>query len=677
MVDGIPEGLSTESRGVDAPQVTDRALLHLVITGVITWQEAKSITEWSQPGDSLEILLGYVAGEMDIAPREIADALVGSGVDVKPEEIEVMKRGYMAQIRELDQTGRSWTQGIANLAGIVDDTMSSVAGVFDDGAPAGWGLKGFDDPRDPVEVIVAKRDAEEDVLAFIDQLLDAGAITESKARKLRTITTGDRSDRIEEVYNELWRAGTPEEQKALQREFNAEGEAGVLDPYELAKDRDLAGMRSRMARRPTPVEIQADMAAPESQMIDSTDLITGQFEPGDPTNLEGNLSFYGDMQKDGIGIEPIDMPTPRARARYINADFIVDPSTGQAYSEEEWALIKSGDKIAVARYEASKIIAPAIVEILNRPHFSQQIQWDKRTVNYQDRDGTWQTREVDTYEMGGPGGSGDLGGPGPIQIPVEDFGGVRSPSPTNPWETESFDYREGDGYAQWMSMTNRERSANVKLMHSSGLITDEQYEEMGTHNSANLAGVSGYPVSGLTFDMNAMALYEQATSYSAQFQTTPGESIMILGEMKRDNQARTTRSYGGGGAAPKYSVPASLRTIPDYKSLAQESKGIFRQSMGRDLEDWELSILADQLKEDYSTRNDQMIVAHRAAWEDAVAGGSTEVDYSDVTDPTSALEFDIEERYAGELDRQERVQDRAMNRRILMDSISIGQRMIP
>ena len=656
MVDGI----SNEQRGVSPAPVTDRALLHLVINGVITYEDAKNITDWSNPDDPLPVILGYVVGALDIAPREIAKGLEGSGINIQASEIEAMAIPYSEFAEEVGEGLGVWGRGLTNIKGTLDDIGQNMID---------FTLQG-EEQRDSVEVMVAKRDAEEDVLATIDQILAEGGITESKARELRTITTGFREDRIQEVYDKLFAAGTEEEQDMLLDQFGGttavNADQPLLDKY-LKETRE----RNELGR------FVDEMAAPESQMIDSTDLITGQFEPGDPTNLEGNLSFYGDMQEAGIGIEPVDMPTPRDRARYVNADFIVDPSTGQAYSEEEWALIKSGDERAVAQYEASKTIAPAIVEILNRPHFSQQIQWGKRTVNYQDRDGTWQTREVDSYEMGGPGGSGDLGGPGPIQIPVEDFGGVRSPSPTNPWETETFDYRVGDGYAQWMGMTSRERSANVKLMHSSGLITDEQYGEMGTHDSANLAGVSGYPVSGLTFDMNAMALYEQAISYSAQFQRTPNESIMILGEMKRDNQARTTRSYGGGRAAPKYSVPASLRTIPDYKSLAQESKGIFRQSIGRDLEDWELSILADQLKEDYSTRNDQMIVAHRAAWEDAVAGGSTEVDYSDVTDPTSALEFDIEERYAGELDRQERVQDRAMNRRILMDSISIGQRMIP
>ena len=53
-----------------------------------------------------------------------------------------------------------------------------------------------------------------------------------------------------------------------------------------------------------------------------------------------------------------------------------------------------------------------------------------------------------------------------------------------------------------------------------------------------------------------------------------------------------------------------------------------------------------------------------------------EVDFGEVEDPNKTLQFDIEEDYANELDRQERVEDRSLSRNLMMDSITTGRRMI-
>jgi hypothetical protein len=145
-----------------------------------------------------------------------------------------------------------------------------------------------------------------------------------------------------------------------------------------------------------------------------------------------------------------------------------------------------------------------------------------------------------------------------------------------------------------------------------------------------------------------------------------------MGEAKARTQA-PTRGYG---SRPKYSVPASLRDIPDYKALATESRQVFRGKMGRDMEDWELALLSDELGESYKNQNEQLIKLHKASWDDAMSGGTMEVDYGEVEDPNKSIQFDIEEKYANELDRQERVEDRSMSRNLMMDSITTGRRMI-
>ena len=53
-----------------------------------------------------------------------------------------------------------------------------------------------------------------------------------------------------------------------------------------------------------------------------------------------------------------------------------------------------------------------------------------------------------------------------------------------------------------------------------------------------------------------------------------------------------------------------------------------------------------------------------------------EVGFGEVEPPNKSLQVDIEEEYADELDRQERVEDRSLSRNLLMDSITTGRRMI-
>ena len=211
-------------------------------------------------------------------------------------------------------------------------------------------------------------------------------------------------------------------------------------------------------------------------------------------------------------------------------------------------------------------------------------------------------------------------------------------------------------------MTVRERKDKMKMMHDQGLVTDEQYEVMGLTGSLNLV---------------AMSIWESVIGFSSEQQFDPLASLKMIADQKRTIEATAPRgSSGGGRIVPRDSVPASLRTIPDYKTLATQTKGIFDERVGRDLEDWELAILADEMKKKYSKQNDQMIAAHKEWWNDSIAGGTVDVDFTDVEDPAAALEYDIEEKYADELDRKERVEDRANSRRMLMDSITTGQRMI-
>jgi len=637
----------------------NRVLVTLVYNGVITMQEAVRIEDITDPSDSAEVVLGTVVGALQKPAREVADGLRGSGIDISAADLQEIKLSPSEFTEDVVSGLSKWAQGVMKIKGVLDDVGT---GMID------YATRG-EDQRDSPEVLAAKRDAEDEVVTAIDSMLASKAITSEKARELKRIATGYRTDRIQEVFNTLFDVASGEEKGEL---MDLLGDSEALDAYKKWNDTQYISPEDD----PRIPEVTDPLSSRWAEPVFGIPT-PGPAGPGPTGGSYGTNPFMVDaaaalpgLSMLGASGEPI--PT-RDRLRFIEENFVVDPSSGQAYSEEEWAEIKTNPR-AHADYLAAKVTPPAIQEILNAPYFASQLEPQFRTVNYQEEDGTWKTKEV-------PIGSQTMGNlpPRGMQIPIEDIG-IRTPNyvggetyfPLQPWEQPSLDYKAGDGYASWMGMSSRERNTNLKLMRDQGLFTDFEWEQMGNASNPNM-GMPGYPVGGGTFNLKAMGLWETALSGS-QFQWSPQQTLLNMGEA---NRQPPPRRYGGSGAsAPKYSVPSSLRSIPDYKALAQESKGIFREQLGRDLEDWELVILSDQLKEDYEEANKEKIALHRAAWEDAVAGGTTEVDFGDVRVPAASLEYDIEERYANELDRQERVEDQAVTRRILMDSITQGQRMI-
>jgi hypothetical protein len=253
----------------------------------------------------------------------------------------------------------------------------------------------------------------------------------------------------------------------------------------------------------------------------------------------------------------------------------------------------------------------------------------------------------------------------PTLAPTPWSGGV--PVAGAAWEGPTWDYKTGDGRAEWLGMSERTRIANIKLMADNGLLNADQLKLMQGPN-----GAGGNPL-----NLVAMDIWEQAVSLSSQFQLSPLDAIQAIGtQIAVTNAAKQASSGGGGRLAPTYSVPASLREIPDYKTLAQNTKQIFRGELGRNMEDWELRIYADELKRQNEVAQERRIGIHKQAWDEAIAGGTTDVDFTAVEDPNTALSYDIEKAYAGEIDRNQRVEDRSNTNRLLMNSITTGQRMI-
>ena len=134
-------------------------------------------------------------------------------------------------------------------------------------------------------------------------------------------------------------------------------------------------------------------------------------------------------------------------------------------------------------------------------------------------------------------------------------------------------------------------------------------------------------------------------------------------------------SQRSGVSRPTFSVPPNLRTIPDYKSIQQEVHNLFRQRLGRDAEEWELGVLADNMKKQYQNANSQMIKAARAAFWQAQGGGSGVMEV-EVPDPQYRAQNFIEDRYGAEIGRHEQIEDTAVTNRLMVDAITRGTSMI-
>lgn len=129
-------------------------------------------------------------------------------------------------------------------------------------------------------------------------------------------------------------------------------------------------------------------------------------------------------------------------------------------------------------------------------------------------------------------------------------------------------------------------------------------------------------------------------------------------------------------ASRRLALPAFRE--PDYASLSQNVKDLFRNQLGRDPADWEVALLADQLNADYRSAYDADIRALTAEFE----AGNRAIIESDETgeaaitsagtvaavDPVARLRQRFEEKYASEFELNE---DRMAERQNLSNVFSI------
>jgi hypothetical protein len=467
----------------------------------------------------------------------------------------------------------------------------------------------------------------------------------------------------EEMYNVL--------EEAYDTYFAAGGEGGTDEAITQASILHQLKQYGGFSEEPTQM--------PNPQGVGTTDLDVGTYVPL-PQELQAlqnqivqdGGSFAGALARDGVLIpdaESATVPIPMAGlALWGEATQIYDPATGYRWSPTEWTALNDPNHpehtallLDYFNNKQAGMIAPNVKEIISKDVFAQQVDQARRSTipGFDPRD--WnEMSESQRQEAIRLSQTEDYA----PQIPVEDLA-IPALVPTQPWEVPRNRYRQGDGFSDWMSFSTSKRTATLSYMHDQGLIPTPAYEEMVDNSSSSV------------INLMAMEIYDAATQMAGVTGYDVNHIIGVMGDRKRQNDAiAAAQSRGYGRSAPRYSVPASLREIPDYEALAQESKEIFGNRLGREMEDWELAIVSDELQRAYKMQNKEKIEAHRAAWEDAVSGGTVDVENIEVTNPAYEVDYYLEEKYEAELDRQDRVQERQLNNALLLDSLVTGKKMI-
>lgn len=637
----------------------------LVSRGMISTQDAQSIIELTTPDDPPQKVAGLVAGELDITPREIESTLQGTTYAMSAYEVDEQMRSFTQSLEGWLENFNSFSEGVANW-------MAAPIGVVAAGLMAGsealWGPEGYYGEESTLDRQDRAR-VRDNVRDQIDYLVAVGQMTSDQGDHLKAVAAHFDEGTYRDLFGELTDVISGMSPSEAPMEFWAQWALTAQDLRRrgnISLDPDAEGGVEVTAAEMTSEELwgigpyspgQGTVLADQvNQVLASTgsDFVTAGTARGLGGGAEG-------MTEAEIQDKLRQMQRPYVLSDILvsyGIDTIYDPSTGKRYTPDQWRAIMNPTDEAEERlreqYLTEKRLNPKVASILRKPIFGGRVPNAKPEM-------TWQYdpevgRVVRRITKPGQIGSQPT-------IPREDLR-VESLIPTAPWEVPAQRVYAGDGASEWLNtLSARERQMRVKYMYDKGLINQAQYE----------AGAGPLGSRNVMF----AGIWEQATRIGFQQGQTPFDGLNIMGQQVLMNQLGEDSSRGyGGSSTPRYSVPASLREVPDYKALATETRSVFRPKLGRDMEDWELNLLADQLKEHYQRMRKEQIEAHRAAWEDAVAGGTVDVESVEVTNPAGALEYDIEESYAAELDRYQDVEDMAYNRNLLMNSITKGRLMI-
>ncbi len=233
--------------------------------------------------------------------------------------------------------------------------------------------------------------------------------------------------------------------------------------------------------------------------------------------------------------------------------------------------------------------------------------------------GTWKPGDVardDTYM--GPYGPGDID-------PQFATGGIT--------------YISGQGAQYWNGFSPEMRKRFETQMVNAGLLSEGNYEP----------GVSS---------IIQQQAWEKVLGFANYYGVSQRDA---LDGLERQGIAFGVGRGGGGGAARR-----TVTTIPDYETLAQNAKSMLQRTLGREINDWEVSLTADEMQKQFRKQSQQQLSASLA--------GSGEFE---ITDPGATTQAFINDQYSNELDRLTSVGEQGANYKLAMDVFTKGARMVP
>ncbi len=204
-----------------------------------------------------------------------------------------------------------------------------------------------------------------------------------------------------------------------------------------------------------------------------------------------------------------------------------------------------------------------------------------------------------------------------------------------------FTYMGGDGARYWDSYSARTRARLESQMIDAGLLRPGSY----------IPGESGFAQHEAWEGVLGWANYYGVTPFNA------------LARLQREGTYK--KAYGGGGGGGGGGGARTVTTIPDYKTISQNAKEMLRNMLGRDIEDWEMKLVADEMQKQYRNQSQQQLQASLA--------GSGEYE---ITDPVTVTRSFIEDKYKNELDRLTNVGEQSANYKLAVDVFTKGTAMI-
>lgn len=193
---------------------------------------------------------------------------------------------------------------------------------------------------------------------------------------------------------------------------------------------------------------------------------------------------------------------------------------------------------------------------------------------------------------------------------------------------------------QFYAMGANERSKYTKLMAEAGLLPEEW------------SGIGD-------FDPEAAGAFQQALSW-ANYWGKPVDEVLASQAALRKKLGRDGGGGGGGGAGPQVKIE-----VPNYETMAQLSKELIKGELNRDVEDWEMNLVADEMKRQYG--------AWASATRARMVGGNGTYE---IPDPQVLTRKFFEDTYANEIERLDDVEDTRLTNNLLLQASTLGGDMV-